>query len=275
MKWSNKKQKKLKKKYLLFCFFAIIFIILLLLIYFSISKIFMNYSKKFEIQSRVENVSSAIKSDPEYKKTVGWLRVQGTNIDLPIIYAPKYDFSYEVSDFAWTETDYEELNNLVFITGHNIKNQSKNPYIADKDHNRFEHLMSFTYYDFVKDNQYFQYTFDGVDYVYKIYSVAYVDASNMNVYNSSKLTDEEMKKYIDQSSKSSIFDFDVDVNKDDKIISLVTCTKMFENLDNINFVVSGRLLRDNEKIELYNVNRNSNYDDIDKIMKGGDSDEEV
>ena len=189
------KQKKLKKKYLLFCFLAILFISLILLLSFSIFKIF-NFQSFYKKESRVTNISENKKEDNENKKTVGWIRVQGTNIDYPVIYAPGYDFSYETSDFAWTEVDFKNLNNVIFISGHNIKNQSANPSITSPYHNRFEQLMSFTYSKFVEDNKYIQYTFNGDDYIYKIFSVSYVDNLNLDIYNDSEYSKDEMNSFI-------------------------------------------------------------------------------
>ena len=264
--------KNLKKKYLLFCFLAILFIILIL--YFSVTRLFSSLNNNYKIETRVENIINERSNDTDIKKTVGWLKVQGTNIDYPILYAPYYNFSYETSDFAWTEGYFKDLNNIIYITGHNIKNQSKHPLIGYEKHNRFEQLMSFIYYDFSKENEYFQYTFNGNDYVYKIYSVAFINSDDLDVYNDSKYSSEKLSDYIKLTKESSLFDYEIDVNSDDKILSLITCTRFLDD-QSISFVVTGRLLRKNENTKKYNVKTNHNYDKINEILKGGDSDEDV
>ena len=45
---------------------------------------------KRQIESRVDKVSEYAKKDSDDYTTIGWLRVQGTNIDYPVIYAPSY-----------------------------------------------------------------------------------------------------------------------------------------------------------------------------------------
>lgn len=240
--------------------------IVLLCAYFLFSLVY-KPSSKFEIETRVKNVKDySIKYNEDYE-TVGWLRVQGTNIDYPILCNTAYDFNKKTDDFVWTEFNYESLNNIVYISGHNFLNLSTKPLIADSTHRRFEQLLSFTYLDFVKENKYIQYTTNGKDYLYKIFAVSYPESDELDVYNCDSYTDEKMKNYIDKSLNESIFDFDVDVNEKDKVISLITCTRMFGYYSNRGFKVDARLVRDGEKIENYGVKKNKNYDEVQKRME--------
>lgn len=268
--------KKIKEdqstKQILFACLGLLILLLILLIAFGLVKIF--YKKEFGVEPRAQKVSVAKKEDNKDLKTVSWVRVQGTNIDYPVVYAPGYDFSYKAEDFAWTEIDYEKLNNIVFVSGHNILNQSTNPDIGADNHTRFEQLMSYTYYDFVKDNQYIQYTFDGKDYIYKVFSVFYDETSELDLYNKIYYSKDNMKTYIDDALSKSIYKFDVDLSEDDYMISLVTCTKMFGRERN-SFVVTGRLLRDGEKATLSKVSKTSKYKEVEKQMKGGEVYEEA
>lgn len=229
----------------------------------------------YRVLSRVSSLEKRQKNDLDAKKTVGWLRVQGTNIDLPILYAPDYNFAYETEDFAWTEADYSTLNNIVYISGHNIKNLSKRPLIRNKNHRRFEQLMSFSYYDFAKDNQFIQYTFNGKDYVYRIFAVTFFDGSDLDVYNKKEYSTEKMKRFLEDLKDSTLYDYNVDVNENDKIISLDTCTSMYGESNNIHFVVVGRLLRDKEKVKLNKVDKTQEYINFQTEMRGGDSDDEA
>ena len=63
------------------------------------------------------------------------------------------------------------------------------------------------------------------------------------------------------------------VDKDDKILSVVTCSRFFMDNINYDFIVSGRLVKEDEKIGSYKVSRNKNYVEIDEILKGVDDDE--
>ncbi|MBQ6324025.1 MAG: class B sortase [Bacilli bacterium] len=265
-----KKKKKLKNKVgkkQIFLLGISALIVLALLFLFCVY-VFGFFGNKYRIESRTKNVIEAKKKDDENIKTVGWIRVQGTNIDYPVIYAPGYDFSAKVDDFAWIEVEFNELNNIVYISGHNIKNLSKNPIIGDKSHTRFEQLMAYTYYDFVKDNQFIQYTFNGKDYLYKIYSVSYVDFYKLDLYNLGPYDGDRMERYIEATKAQSLFNFDVDVKNTDKIISLDTCTRMYGEISTMHFRVNGRLLRKGEAAKISKVTTNSKYEEIEKIMEG-------
>ena len=278
MKTGRRKSKKpkLSTKSPIIYGLCILLIILIFAFGFYIFKIVnLNHTSKFVVESRVKNVNSAKRKDTTGVKTVGWLRVQGTNIDYPVYYAPNVDFGSITEDFAWTEADFDKLNNIIYISGHNIKNLSKNPLITDKKHNRFEQLMSFTYYDFAKDNQFIQYTFNGKDYMYQIFSVSYIDFYQTDVLNNNKYSKKALKSYIDGVKSESLYKYNIDVDENDNLIALDTCTRMFENNHSMHFRVVGRLLRKGESIRNKDIEITDKYREIEDIMKGGDSYDEA
>lgn len=233
-----------------------------------------NESKFYKIESRTKEVVDRNKeSIKDGIKTVGWLRVQGTSIDYPIYYAPDYDYTYDMDSFVWTEADFDKFNNIVYILGHNVLNLSKQPLITSPYHTRFEQLMSFTYFDFIKENKYIQYTFKGKEYLYKIFAVSYPKTSEIDSKNVRSYSKKEIENYINTSKENSIYDFDVNVNKNDKIISLITCTRMFGSL--YSFKVDARLVRRYESVENYDVKKTTKYNSIEEKMKGGSLNENV
>ena len=133
---------------------TIIFIIVIVLLIAGLIKTIANNNKPYYMKkSRVENVSEYAKANPNFT-TLGWIRVQGTNIDYPVIYGNGLDFNELLDDFTWTEDEEKKLTNRVFILGHNIRNVSSNPLITDKNQSRFEQLPSFTYLEFAEKNKY-------------------------------------------------------------------------------------------------------------------------
>lgn len=261
---------KKKSEYSIYTWLAILILIAAGTIVFEIKN-----ASAYQLEPRADEVASYKTKDNANKETVGWLRVQGTNIDFPVLYAPGYDFRYEPGKFTWTEAKFDNLNNIVFISGHNIKNMSKHPLIADPSHDRFEQLMSFAYYDFAKENQFIQYTFNGVDYLYRIYSVAFYDASDVDMYNSIEYPREDLRDFIKSTLRESLYEYDTSVNENDKLISLNTCTAMFGDDEDIRITVNARLVRDGEKIKLANIKETAAYKEIEKIMEGGGSYEET
>ena len=232
--------------------------------------------KKFKLESRVSNVEETKIIEETSFETIGWIRVEGTNIDYPIIYSSdmRSDFPVTLESYAWSSNFSPEFHNKINITGHNIYNLSSKPKIKSDKFKRFEELMAFSYYDFAKENKYIQLTIDNKDYVYKIFSVAFISASSATSFPfNDDYNEEEMDYHIQVLKDKSIYKYDVDVDKNDFLISLITCTRMLGNV-NYEFFVSGRLLRDDEKIEDYNVKTKKSYREIEKILEGDGDDEE-
>lgn len=209
------------------------------------------------MESRVDNIKN---TNIEGAKTLGWLRVQGTNIDLPIL-----DLTDEVEDehklnYAWLSNFYFEGDNRKVIYGHNIRNVSSDPLILDESHTRFEQLPSFTDYDFAKENLYVQLTENGEDKLYKIYAIGFYSYEE-------EMGDSYLNKNLDNyfkiAKENSIYNYDVDVTSSDEVISLITCTRYFGKYEKNQIRIDARRLRKNEKINQYSVATSAFYD----IMK--------
>lgn len=276
---SDKKKKKNVKKTVKeiknYTVVGIIFAVLLvvLLLYLVIS----NFSSYYKVESRVDKVDSAKKYKDTTYKTIGWLRVQGTDIDLPILHSQEVDekFPVELESFVWSDNIEKGFHNYMKIQGHNIFNLSAIPKKSDESFHRFEELMAFVYYDFAKDNKYIQLTVDGKDYVYKIFSVGFVDKATETFFPIDDDVDKEkMKEQIKLFKNFSFYDYDVDVKETDKIITLSTCTRFYGVNNDYGFYVVGRLLREGEKINNYKVKKNKSYNEIEEKLKGDEKNEE-
>lgn len=258
-------KKSKKNKYYKIIGVAIAIIALLLLVF------IFKFGKYYSISDRTQKMKE--KSD---YPVIGWIRVQGTNIDYPVLYANQegldiYDIDVDYS-FGWRNVSTDKLNSRTLILGHNIRNVSSQPLLNEKTFNNFENLPSFLYYDFVKDNKYIQYTVGNENYLFKIYSVYMIDSNDLNY--SEYLEKDDKKNYIKESKEKSYFDFNVEVDDEDKLISLVTCTR-FYGMTTTSIVVDGRMVRENESINNYSVEETKNYKEIKKIMKGDDNNEKV
>ncbi len=243
------------------------------LLVFGLAKLIGSFKPYYETKERTENITKYNKTH-EQTKAIAWIRVQGTNIDYPVIYSDGTVNIQEITDdFTWVLNDIDDVKNKIFVLGHNIRNVSRNPIITDKNHTRFEQLPSFMYLDFIEDNKYVQFTINGKDYLYKIFSVSIVKDSELS-YQTTSLDKEELKEYIDKSIKESYYDFDIDVDENDNIITLATCTRFYGYSPKYTYKIDARMVRDKEKIKNYDVKGNNNYKEIQKIMEGGDEDEE-
>ena len=213
--------------------------------------------------------------DSNYE-TIGWLRVQGTNLDLPIVRSDiEESFTVELESFVWSENKDNKFNNNIIINGHNIFNLSKHPKLKSDLFHRFEELMSFMYYDFAKSNKYIQLTIDGKDYIYKVFSTGLVSPSEKTFFpNGDDIDKDDFKEYMERLEKLSFYNYDVDVNENDKLITLATCTRFYGADNKYEFYVTARLLREDEKIDNYKVTKGDNYKKIEEVLKGDDDNEE-
>lgn len=270
----EKISKKLKNvSIIILCLLTILIISLIAVLIIKIIK-----PKTFyKIEDRQKQIQENRKDDNEDSFTKGWVRVQGTNIDYPL-----YSFNKDAENIpvdkslVWDLNYDKEFHSVMHVYGHNIKNLGPNPRRHDETFDRLEELMSFVYYDFAQNNKYFQITIDDKDYLYKIFAINFINPNLLYGYSRTSFTKEPDKKiYINELKNNSIYDYDIDVNVKDDIASIVTCSRFFHK-KSLNFVVSGRLVRENEKIENYNVYKNEIYKSkIIPNMKGENVEYEI
>lgn len=245
-----------------------IFIIATLLLLSLIALIIMNLDKneenkgkqpkvnekiKLSFKDRISNVKEFVDKD---NTVVGWIQVQGTNIDYPVMFTSilqkKVDYSY-----GWRSPRYTTGENREVILGHNLINVSNKPIYDKTNLKNFESLMNFTYSSFAKDNQYIKYTKNNQEDLYVVYAVGFYDYD----YDDSESFNNEsdINKYIKEVRKNSIYNYDIDVNSSDEIITLKTCTRYFGVSEKQQFVIDARKVREDEEIVKYNVEKNNNY----------------
>lgn len=239
---------------------AVVLVVLILFVFgmWMLVNYFMDENKPeiYFIDTRNEQ---ALNTHLEDAWTVGWIRVQGTNIDYPIIYET-VDAYNSGQPYTWTYHVPDQDETRMVILGHNVQNVSYDPIITDPTHKDFEQLMSFAKYDFAKDNFYIQISIPGEgEALYKIYAVSFRAYTDDTTDYYKKEDKEELKKYIEEARNKSIYDYDVDVNENDDLIALVTCTRYFGYDGETQFRVDARRVREDEKIVSYDVATTENY----------------
>ncbi len=278
-------RKRVRKKQNAFIFLIIavlmiliLGILILLLIFNKSSKDngFVYKSDYYSQQDRTKEISESKKTDAADYNTIGWIQVQGTNIDMPVLKAVGDGFTppVEKEGYGWVENSDSSYHNVINVLGHNVFNLGPNPKLTSNTFKRFEELMGFVYHDFAKENEYIQLTIDGKDYVYKIFAVSFINASDAVVFPNGEYSDKQKARYLELVKENSIYDYDVDVSASDDFVSVSTCTRMLGSDVYVNFFVTGRLVRENEKYDNYIVEKNDNYKKIDKVLKGDDDNEE-
>ncbi|MBQ6135413.1 MAG: class B sortase [Bacilli bacterium] len=268
-----KKKKKIERSKVI-GLFIISALFLIVVIVYGVNKLFSR--EYYEIVPKAQDAVGMVKGYEVVYEKKGWLQVQGTSISLPVLYQAEKNYPVELQGYSWL-TDYSPgFHNHFEIMGHNIFNLSSSPEIESNDFLRFEQLMAFVYYDFAKENKYIQLSYEGKEYLYKIFMVGFIPtADTILLPPGLDYTEEDMQEYISRVKSYSIYDYRVDVSKNDKILSLGTCTRFYGNNNDWEFFVVGRLVRNGERVDNYSVSKNDQYVKVEEKLKGSEENEEM
>ena len=234
----NTKNKANKKKIILIIL-RLIFLITLIISIVYIAKWFIDKEENKKIEEKVseaiivENTENEENANTEYKvdfeklkeinnQIVAWLKVNGTNIEYPVVQAKNnsyylrrnLDKKYSVG--GWIFADYKNkfdgTDKNIVIYGHNMKDNSmfgtlKN-ILEEEWYNSEENYII----DFMIENEAQKYQ------VFSIYQIKTED-----YYIDTEFKDNEFGKFIDTLRERSIKDFNVEISSKDSILTLSTC----------------------------------------------------
>lgn len=169
----------------------------------------------------LENIAK-INSD-----VIGWIKVDGTNIDYPVMQNKNFylhrniykNYSSHGTPYIAEYCDLKTSDNLI-IYGHHMN-----------DNSMFSGLVNYKNYQFYKNHKYIKFytLIDGqtVENIYEIIvtfkTVAYSDNgfkyyNYINFYN-----DEDFKSYISNCQRLEFYNTETSANYGDKLITLSTC----------------------------------------------------
>ena len=174
--------------------------------------------------------------------TVGWLKINGTNIDYPVVkttddlYYLKRNFYKDKDPNGWVFMDYrnsiDELDDNTILYAHNR-------YMSGVMFGTLEKVSNENFY---KKDSNLVFTFNTLykEYKWKIFSFYSIDVTN-DYLVTLFLEDEQKEKeqFFKMLKERSEVALPVQVGKDDKIITLSTCLD-----NNQRFVVHGVLLKE-------------------------------
>ena len=154
---------------------------------------------------------------------VGWIKVNNTKIDYPVVqstdnkYYLKRDFNKKSNSMGWIYMDYRNniynLSNNTIIMGHNIK--------AGLMFGTLRYTTNESWYT-NPENQIITFNTKIKNMKWKIFSVYSIPVTNDYLYANFGDLD-EFKSFADKLKARSIYDFKVEINKDDHILTLNTC----------------------------------------------------
>lgn len=187
---------------------------------------------------------------------VGWLTINGTRIDHPVLYhkgdseSSQYylyrNYKKESSSFGSVFIDYRSTKSVdsknVVLHGHNTR-----------DGSMFSDLLKYTSHlkgnlDFYKNNPTIKFNTPNGDSAYKI--IAVIKTSTLfehgyffNYMQGSFLSDAEFMNFVYNVRERSMIDCPVNVNEKDQLLTLSTCSYEFKNFRT---VIVARKVREGE-----------------------------
>lgn len=184
--------------------------------------------------------------------TVGWLYIPNTTIDDAVLQYTDNEYYLRLTEdkqydvFGCYFADYDshmgsrsELSRNTIIYGHS-------DYQDNKDGKKFSQLFHYMDIDFLRNNPYIFFSTPEEDMTWKIFAVFYTHV-NFN-YIQANPSDQNFAEIISEAKQRSQYIIDQEITKDDKILTLSTCTGLYNaaDRDNYRMVVMARLVGPNE-----------------------------
>lgn len=232
----RKKNKKYEKTILN----LILYIILLSILIYSGIKIFKWYKDKTNNNKIAEQIKSTViveeENGDEYtvdfnklkeknNETIAWLKVNNTNVEYPVvkgtnnIFYLNHSFDKSNNSAGWIFADYrnkfDNTDKNIVIYGHNMRDGSMFGSMLN--------ILNAKWYENEENTNITLYT-ENEKCMYKVFSVYKIENEDYYIKTEFKNdNDNEFEDFIKTLKKRSIKDFNVDVSKDDNILTLSTC----------------------------------------------------
>ena len=219
----------------------ILMIFFIILLFFSGTKIviwYMNNQNNKKISDEIAEFVTVdeTKEDDEEKYVVdfeklkeknsdivAWLKVKGTNIETTVVkstnndYYLTHNFNKEYNSAGWIFADYKNKvdgtdKNLV-IYGHNMRDDSM--------FGSLKWVINEDWYN-NEDNKYITLITENETQVYEVFSVYQTEKEDYYIQTNYN-TEKEFNTFAQTIKKKKKKDFNVDVNKEDNILTLSTC----------------------------------------------------
>lgn len=190
---------------------------------------------QIRLEKENENNNNLFNKYEDYR---GWIKVDNTNIDYPIVQGKDNSFYLDkdinknyVSSGSifmnYLNNGFNDENTILF--GHHMRNKTM-----------FAQLEKYKEKEFFQNDNDIKIEVENDKVLtYKVFSV-YVTDDNDNYIKTNFDNKSEYKEFLDKIKNKSIYKSDINVDENDKIITLSTCSYEF---DDARMVVHGKLLK--------------------------------
>jgi len=236
----NKKRKLNKKKLILFIIIMLFLIMFIISAFKIISYLIDNKNNKDIQDNIIENSITVIEPESneeektkyevdfeflkkENSDTVAYLKVNGTNIDYIVVrgkdnsYYLKHNFDKSWNVSGWIFADYHNrfdgTDSNIVIFGHNTR-----------DGSMFGTLKNVLNIDWYKneDNHKVILVTEGDTFYYQVFSTYSITPEDYYINTEFKDND-EFNEFIRTIKSRSVYNYNVDVNSEDKVLTLSSC----------------------------------------------------
>ena len=231
--------KQSNKKVSVLSMLRIVFIIIALIAIVYIAKWYMDREQNKMLENkvseaiRVQNVENGENIDIKYtvdfkklkeinKDSIAWLKVNNTNIEYAVVksnnnsYYLNHNFENKSNIGGWIFADYHNkldgTDRNIVIYGHNMKDGSM--------FGTLENILKQEWYN-NEENRHITFITENEQITYEVFSVYKIE--NEDYYINTQFTDEEFGSFIKTIKERSIKDFDVELTKNNSILTLSTC----------------------------------------------------
>ena len=214
-------------------------------------------------EDMVKNVQEFKKVNPD---TVGWLYLWDTTVDSPVFqragdndyYLKHNDYKQEdkngalVSDFNNILTGRDTQSKNIVVYGHSKDEDPDGGVEISREFEHFTELKRWQNIDFCRSHPYFLFATEDESEVFEVFAAFHTKTEF--AYNIANPTKEQQRAILEEAKKKSLFNFNVDVNENDRIITLSTCCRRIVPTypNGYRFVIMGRLV---EKGKLLDYDR--------------------
>lgn len=198
---------------------------------------------------QIEKIDKGKERNPDTK---GWLQIPNTEIDDAVLQASDNNYYLRITedkeysifgcyfaDFRNNLGSRSDLSRNTVIYGHS-------DYRDDPKGKKFSQLFNYAQdIDFVRNNPYIYFSTEEDDMVWQVFAVFFTHI-DFN-YIQTDPTDEQFMAMIKEAKEKSEYIIDIDVTAEDKILTLSTCTGLYNSpRDNYRMAVMAKLLPKNE-----------------------------
>lgn len=159
----------------------------------------------------------------ENSDVVAYIKVNNTNIEYPIVktsnnnFYLNHSFDKSKNSRGWIFADYknkfDNTDKNIVIYGHNMRDESM--------FGSLKNILNEEWYNNT-ENKNITFLTEKGNYIYKFFSIYKIESEDYYIKTNFK-NDEDYEKFLNTIKNRSIKNFDINLNINDKIITLSTC----------------------------------------------------